>query len=180
MAKLLTALGGKLLGSGLILGVTTYAGWQIAQAYARRPRHLRDLQTALAVLQTEVEYAATPLPQALSVAGRSTGEPVGALFTRAAERIRAGGGLLPGDALRGSLEDLSERTALQRQDLDVLLALAPVLGASGRSDQIRHLALARERLAREEEQAREERERYERLARSAGVLVGAALVFILW
>jgi stage III sporulation protein AB len=63
--------------------------------------------------------------------------------------------------------------------LEVLLGLSEVLGASGRADQVRHLALARERLAGQEARAAAERARYERLARYMGVLSGAALVLIL-
>lgn len=170
---------GKLLGGALILGCTTYAGWQVAGRYARRPAELRDLQTALAVLQTEVEYGATPLPEALAGAARAGGSAVGPLFAATAAKLAAGGGITPGEAMRGALLDSAGRLSLQPSDLQVLLALAEVLGASGRQDQVRHLALARERLAGAEARAQEERTKYERLARYAGVLAGAALVLIL-
>lgn len=179
-AEMAGVLSGKMLGSLLILGSTTYVGWQVALGYARRPRQLRDLQTALAILQTEIEYGATPLPQALGAAARAADGMVGRIFSQTAQRLSEGRGLTPGDALRRSLAETAEETALQREDLEVLLALAPVLGGSGRSDQIRHLTLARERLSREEIRSREERDRYERVARSVGVLAGAALVLILW
>jgi len=170
----------KLAGSALIVGSTSFVGWQVAGGYARRPMHLRDLTSALAVLHTEIEYGATPLPQALAAAGSASAGPVGRLFIDAADRLAAGGGLTPGDALRASVAVRAEETALARPDLEVLLALAPVLGASGRADQVRHLALARERLSGAELEARDERARYERLARYAGVLAGAALVCILF
>lgn len=170
----------KLAGSALILGSTTWVGWQVAGGYARRPSHVRDLQTALAVLQTEIEYGATPLPRALEAAGGACGGPVGQLFAEASARLAAGGGLTPGDAVRAALAAQADETALAREDLEVLLALAPVLGGSGRADQVRHLALARERLTGAEAAARDARSRYERLARYAGVLVGAALVCILF
>ncbi|HYG59822.1 MAG TPA: stage III sporulation protein SpoIIIAB [Symbiobacteriaceae bacterium] len=169
---------GKLLGAGLILGCSSYAGWQVAGAYARRPVQLRDLQTALAVLQTEIEYGATPLPEALASAARAGGPAVGAIFRATAERLAAGGGNTPGDAMREALADQSGSTALRPGDLSIVAALAEVLGATGRADQVRHLSLARERLAGEEARAADERARYERMARYLGVLGGAALVLI--
>lgn len=172
------ALLAKLAGAALVLGSTTFVGWQAAGRYARRPREIRMLHTALAVLQTEVEYGATPLPEALTAAGESAGEPVGAIFRSAVRRLREGGGITPGEALTAAIEEAAPATALAKADLAVLLALAPVLGASGRDDQVRHLALARERMAGQEAQAQEERTKYERLARYAGVLTGAALVLI--
>lgn len=170
---------GKVVGSVLILGATSYTGWQVGGSYARRPVELRDLQTALAILQTEVEYGATPLPQALQSAARAAGPAVAPLFAATAERLAAGGGITPGDAMRAVLAEGLPGSALKPEDLDIMRALAGVLGASGRDDQVRHLALARERLAGQEARAAEMRTRYEKLARYAGVLSGAALVLIL-
>lgn len=173
------ALIAKLLGSVLILGSTTYVGWQVAGGFAQRPRDLRDLQTALSVLQTEVEYGATPLPDALEAAGRAGGDRVGPLFSVSARRIRSGGGMTAGEAMRLAVLEMSDRTALKPEDLEIMLALAVVLGSTGRHDQVRHLQLALRRLSGEEGRAQEERSRYERVARYMGVLSGAALVLIL-
>ncbi|HLN65194.1 MAG TPA: stage III sporulation protein AB, partial [Symbiobacteriaceae bacterium] len=119
------------------------------------------------------------LPEALQAAARAGGSAVGPLFAETARRLVSGEGMTPGDALREVWQRGAGGTALRPDDLAVLMALAGVLGASGRADQVRHLALARERLAGEEARAQEERQRYERLARYLGVLSGAALVLIL-
>jgi stage III sporulation protein AB len=177
MAALLLA---SLAGSALIVGSTTYAGWQIAGRYSRRPRELRDLQTAIAILQTEVEYGATPLPAALAQAARAAGDPIGPLFTATARRLQQGDGITPGEAMRAALAAGADETALKAEDLEVLLALAGVLGSTGRADQVRHLQLARRRLEAEEARAHEERQRFERTARYLGVLSGAALALMLW
>jgi stage III sporulation protein AB len=170
---------GKLIGGALIVSCTSYMGYQIGGKYARRPQELRDLQTALAVLQTEIDYGATPLPEALLAAARAGGDAVGPLFAASAAGLAAGGGATPGEAMRAAMADWAPSTALKEDDLAVIDALAGVLGASGRADQVRHLALARERLAGEEARAAEERAKYEKLSRYMGVLSGAALVLIL-
>lgn len=169
----------RLMGASLIIGATSYVGWQVAAGYARRPRELRELQTALAVLQTEVEYGATPLPEALAATALTAGPVVGPIFSRTAERLKEGGGITAGEAMRAALSEVASSTALVKEDIEVLMALASVLGSSGRADQMRHLALARERLAGEEARAQERRSRYERLARYAGVLSGLAVALIL-
>lgn len=169
----------KLIGSALIIGATTCAGWAAAARYAKRPAQLRDLQTGLAILQTEVEYGATPLPEALERAARAAGPPVGAIFAECASRLRRGGGATAGEALEAALDAAAGATYLGPEELSAMRALGAVLGASGRADQIRHLQLARRRLEAEEARARDERQRYERMARYLGVLSGAALVLIL-
>ncbi|MGE5674245.1 MAG: hypothetical protein ACM3XM_10185 [Mycobacterium leprae] len=165
-------------GAGLIIGASTLLGWQVAAGYARRPGQLRELQTACAILQTEVEYA-TPLPAALSAAAGAVSEPVCGLLRAAARALTRGDGITPGEALMSAIQAEGRETALKQTDLAVLAALAPVLGISGRSDQVRHLQLARERLAGEEARAQEERNRYERVARYLGVLGGALVVMLL-
>ncbi len=171
---------GKLIGGALVMGATSYGGWQVAARYVSRPRQLRDLATGLAVLQTEVEYGATPLPEALRAAAQAAGPEVGPFFASTARRLAEGQGITPGDALRGALAEISPDTSLRPADLAILEALAAVLGASGRQDQVRHLALCQERLAGEEARAQEERVRYEKVARYAGILSGAGLVLILF
>lgn len=174
----MAALLAKVVGSALILGCTSYAGWQVAGRYARRPRELRGLQTALAVLQTEIEYGSTPLPEALHAASLSAEPSIAGIFTETARRMNEGGGITAGEAMRDAIKAESGATALQESDLEVLRSLASILGSSGRLDQVRHLRLALERLSGEEARALEERSRYERVAKYAGVLSGAALVLI--
>lgn len=168
----------KVLGSALILGSTSYVGWQVAARYARRPRELRGLSTALSVLQTEIEYGCTPLPEALRAAAHTAEPAIAPFFTETAMRLEAGGGITAGEAMREAVAAVASNTALRESDQEVLYALAAILGSSGRLDQVRHLRLALERLAGEEARAIEERSRYERVAKYAGVLSGAALVLI--
>lgn len=169
----------KLAGSALVIGATSTVGWQVANLYARRPVHLRDLQVGLAVLQTEIDYGATPLPQALAAAADAAGGPVGEILRAAATELHVGEGTTAAEALRRATAEKGGATALVRPDLEVLGALAAVLGCSDRLDQVRHLRLAQERLCGEEQRAQEARSRYERMARYIGVLTGTALVLIL-
>lgn len=169
----------KLLGALLTLAVPTVIGFQIAGRYRRRPAELRALQTGLAVLVTEVEYGATPLTEALRSAAGAAGPVVGPLFAGTAARMESGGGITPGEALKRTISAGGDATCLIPQDLEVLSALTAVLGASGRSDQVRHLRLAMDRLAGAEAAATDEQSRYERMYRYAGVLSGLALVLVL-
>lgn len=102
------------------------------------------------------------------------------MFAATAGRLAHGGGITPGEAMRAALAEGAARTVLKQEDLEVLLALAGVLGSTGRADQVRHLQLARRRLEGEEARAQEERQRFERTARYLGVLSGAALALLLW
>lgn len=155
-------------------------GWQVANGYGRRTRQLRELNSALSLLQTEIGYGAVPLPEAFRHAAAGAAPEIAALLVESADRLEQGGGCTAGEALRASVLAGGEATALKEEDLQVLLALAPALGASGRSEQVRHIALARERLAAAEGRARDEQQRFERVARYLGLLGGAALALIMF
>lgn len=186
----------QLIGGGLVMGTATFVGWSLASRLSGRPQQLRSLQTAVAILQSEIEWGQTPLPTALRSAAAAAGGRVADLLCVAAslmegapaalavtdpesESVVEGQAHSPKEALRQAIIHHGPRTSLTTEDLAVLAALAPVLGTTGRHDQIRHLALARERLTGAEAQARANLERYERLARWGPVLVGAAIVLIL-
>jgi stage III sporulation protein AB len=168
-----------ILGGALVMGAATYLGWNLAGRLSRRPAELRALQTGLAVLQSEIEWGATPLPAALRSAAAAAEGRIRELLAEGSARLEGEGALLPPEALRSAIASRGPWTSLTATDLAILGALAPILGATGRHDQSRHLALARERLVGAEAGARAELERYERLARWGPVLVGAAIVLIL-
>lgn len=170
---------GKALGALLVIGACTAVGWQMAANLTRRPRELRALQAALAILATEVTYGASPLPEALRRSAAAAGGPVGRLLIRTADLLVGGGGITAGDAMQQAVREVEPTTALRQPELEALAALGAVLGASDRRDQARHLELARTRIASEEGRAAEERTRYERLYRYAGLLAGVALVLVL-
>lgn len=131
------------------------------------------------MLETEICYSATPLNEAFRTVARHGRSRVAEIFSRAADSLEAGDGVTAGEALEEALQAVFPGSALQGPDLEILLSLGAVLGASDRDDQKKHLALARERLKREEATALEARSKYERLYRYAGALTGAALVLLL-
>lgn len=169
----------QIIGGGLVMGTATFVGWSLASRLSGRPQQLRALQTAIAVLQSEIEWGQTPLPAALRSAATAAGGKVADLLGDAAALIEGAAALPAKEALRQAVIHHGPRTSLTAEDLAILGALAPILGTTGRHDQIRHLALATTRFAGAEGLARANLERYERLARWGPILVGAAIVLIL-
>lgn len=167
----------RLCGAALVAGAGALAGWQAAAPLARRPAELRELAAALALLETEVAFGLTPLPEALARAA-GAGRLAGHILGQAAAAVAAGA--LPGEALAQAVAAAFPTSALRDPDRQALLALAAVLGASDRDDQVRHLRLCRERLLAAEAAAEADRRRSERLYRTVGALAGAAAAILLW
>ncbi len=150
----------------------------VAANYDRRPKQLRAFIGALQALETEITYAATPLPEAWERVGRQTPQPVGAIFNNA--RAALTGGLSAAEAWQKGLEDAYQETALTRQDLEVLLELGHCLGVSYRDDQVKHLQLTKENLRQLEMAAQEEAARQVKVWRYFGVLGGLVVALLLY
>jgi stage III sporulation protein AB len=164
-------------GAALVLAAGYGVGQALAAPFARRPGQLRDLQLAVAVLDTEIWHGCTMLPEAMARAGGAVPEPVSTLFAETGRQLTPGIGAA--EAWTRALDSFYPKSACNDDDREILRSLAPVLGRSNREDQRRHLQLLRERLAGQEARAVVLRQRYERLWSYMGVLSAAAMVLIL-
>ncbi|AGL02028.1 stage III sporulation protein SpoIIIAB [Desulfoscipio gibsoniae] len=136
----------KLIGGLLVVAASGLAGWQVSRSYARRPVELRQFISALQLLETEITYAATPLPEALAGVAEQVDVPAASFFRQIAGDLGAHRGCSAREAWHGALECYGHRSALGRGDLSVLRGLGNSIGISDREDQSKHLRLAAEQL----------------------------------
>lgn len=169
----------KAVGALFVVGAAGFLGLSVAQAYQNRPRELREVQTALHLLETEIAYGATPLGEALENIGRRVAPPVGPLMTETARELAAGYGSTLKEAWEFALAGYRAETFLKPEDLTVIHGLGDVLGASDRNDQAKHLALAIERLKAQAAKAEDEAGKNVRLWQCLGFAGGAAVTLVL-
>jgi len=169
-----------LIGAGIACVCTGTGGWGylIARQLRRRPEELASAQAALQALRTEIEYAATPLPEALDRAASVTRGPAATLCRAASRRLNAGSGVSAAEAWGDALRETDARSSWDASDLVALGRLGGALGTSGTSDQVRHIVLCVGRLRAAEVEARVGAERQARMWLYLGVLAGAALVLV--
>ncbi len=136
----------KLIGGLLVLAASGLGGWQVSRSYARRPVELRQFIAALQVLETEITYAATPLPEALGGVAEQVGVPVAFFFRQVAGDLGAHRGCSAREAWHKALDYYGPRSALGASDLGILRGLGNSIGISDREDQSKHLRLAGEQL----------------------------------
>ncbi|MDI6709685.1 MAG: stage III sporulation protein AB [Thermoanaerobacterales bacterium] len=169
----------KAVGALCVIAAAGSYGVVVARDYARRPRELREARAALSMLETEIAYGATPLPEALETVGRRCDGALARFFTGAAEALAVRDGTTAGEAWEHSLARYSAHAPLRPEDLAALGSLGAVLGNSDREDQTRHLRLAGERLKILAARADDEARRNVRLWRYLGFLAGAAVALVI-
>ncbi|MBU4532132.1 MAG: stage III sporulation protein SpoIIIAB [Eubacteriales bacterium] len=169
----------KIIGAMFVIGAAGFLGLTVANAYQNRPRELRDMQTALHLLETEIAYGATPLVEALDNVSTRVPSPVGRFMSEVARELSAGYGATVREAWGFALNGFRPETFLKEEDLSVVKGLGEVLGASDRADQLKHLRLAIERLKAQGHKADDEAKRNVKLWQCLGFTGGLAVTLIL-
>ncbi|AOZ91467.1 stage III sporulation protein SpoIIIAB [Paenibacillus crassostreae] len=170
----------KLIGMLIIVLSGTLAGISKARQFENRPRQIRELILAMQRLETEISYGYTPLPEALDKMGAQMREPLKSFFQNAAQYMNAPHGLTAQESIQQALNNHWKHTSMKSLEMDVLHQLSYTLGTSDRQDQIKHLALAAQQLKHEETAAREELEKYGKLSKNLGFLVGILVVILIF
>ncbi|MCF8563584.1 stage III sporulation protein AB [Alicyclobacillus tolerans] len=169
----------RLVGSALLLVSTTGIGFRVAREFRERPRQIRGLMHGLRVLQTEIEYSATPLPQALNTVAKRTPSPVNGLFAGMAEELQVND-LPVSEVFHLGVKSHRENLALKNPECEVLEEFGKTLGLSDRMHQGQQLQAALAQLEHIEREARDLQLRNERLWQYLGILMGLLLVILLY
>lgn len=170
----------KLLGACLVLIATTWIGFEIARTYRERPQQIRQLRSALSLLETEIHYGVRPLTVACQeIAQRTTG-PISRLFASCSENLRQMDGASTYECFKQAIEQEWKNTAMKSPEKGILLDFSTTLGISDREDQLHHLAMAQANLEIEEKKSRDEQNQYEKMCKTMGVLAGALIVLLIY
>ncbi|BCJ85929.1 stage III sporulation protein SpoIIIAB [Effusibacillus dendaii] len=170
----------KLIGSTLVILAATGFGLWRAGFYHERAKELQQLITALQMLETEIFYGATPLPEAFCRIGERIAGKIGLLLTESGQGLIHGDGRSAGRIFQENLLSFASKLHLKPQDFEILTALGHTLGNSDRTDQIKHIQLACTRLEAEASIAKDERDRFGKMWRYLGALTGLAVVIIMY
>ncbi len=170
----------KIIGALLAVASCGGIGITVAQHYIQRPKQLKALQSALQMLETEIVYGATPLPEAMGNVGRNCDPCLKGLFNAAKQYLDSGEGLTAGEAWLLALEKYRHDLFFNRDDIEILRRIGSFLGGSDRDDQRKHLQLTREQIKFEIIRAEEAAARSGNVWRSLGFLFGLILVLMIY
>lgn len=170
----------KIIGAVVVIIAGGMSGLTVARRYSSRPQELRSIQSALQMLETEIAYAATPLPDALEQIARRCDRSVLLLFERTCEALRSMDGCTAGEAWEKALTEFYRQSSLTGSDLAVLSSFGRSLGISDREDQVKHLHLVMEQMKLQIESAVREAEVNVKIWNYLGFLGGLLVVLIFY
>lgn len=161
---------------GLIMACGGLGLW-LADRARRRPLELRACSVALSLLDTEIYWGATPLPEAFTGIAARTDAPWRGFFQEIQGRIASGEGAW--SAWKATVSNQNKNFCLKPEDWLVILDVGKGLGRSDRPEQHKQLELVQKQLGQLREQAAAWAEKQAKMWSYLGFLVGVAFVIFL-
>ena len=163
----------------VIFSLCTSIGILHGRSFSTRLDNLIYLEQCIKILETEIVYGSTPLPQALTNVYNKGHPRISFIF----EEIRK-------DLLRNKRGDvyssfisienlLFNRLNLKKIDIDTFISLGRVLGSSDREDQEKNFKITLKQVSGLILEAREEKNKNEKLYRTLGFITGIGIIIIL-
>lgn len=170
----------KILGACLVLVATSWMGFEIARSYRERPKQIRQLRSALSLLETEIGYGIRPLTVACQEVSLRTQDSISNLFNACGENLQQMDGASTYECFKKAIDQEWKNTAMKNPEKRILLDFSATLGISDREDQLHHLAMAKTNLEVEEKKSRDEQMQYEKMFKTIGVLTGALIILLIY
>ncbi len=160
----------------LIAGCGSMGLW-LAHRIRLRPVELRGCLMALALLDTEIVWGSTPLPEAFCLVKERTDQPWQGFFAELQERLqRSESANL---AWKATILTQNKRFCLKQEDWQVISDVGKGLGRSDSHEQHKQLELVQRQLALMKEQAGLLSDKQAKMWSYLGFLCGIAGVLIL-
>src|SRR6056297_833165 len=170
----------KFSGAFLILISGSILGWIIAEQYTKRVQQLQELQMAIKVLDTEISYSSTFLPEALIHAGEKSTYPISFIFKETGKNMLNNRELIFSDIWIKILEENFYYNSLNNSDIKLLKNWGKQLGASHLKDQEKINKIILQQLKQNELIAREEAREKVKLFRYSGLLLSLLLIIVFY
>ena len=158
----------------LIFCTTTLIGIIISNKYKSRVKELKEIKTALNVLETKMKYTYEPIAEIFKeiVDGRNSN--ISNIFKNAVSNMYH---YSAGDAWTNALDNTT--TNLNKEDILVLKNLNRLLGKTNLEGQVSEIQLTTRFLDTQIEKAEKEREKNQKLYKNLGIIAGLTIIIIL-
>jgi len=156
----------------------TIIGYIYGKRFSTRLENLIILEQCIKILETEIVYGSTPLPEALSNVYIKGNIKVSFIFEEIKNDLLSNKrGLVYNSFL--SVEDkMYNKLNFKKEDVETFFSLGRVLGTSDRLDQQKNFILIYTQIAALILEAKNEKNKNEKLYKNLGVITGIGIIII--
>lgn len=168
----------KIIGVTIILITSTGIGYKMAEKLEGRLRDLRSFGLGLQILEREIAFLSSSLPDAMIKISYIKGN-ASAIFRECGEILKEKQGYCVQEAWEMAFDRLYRDTFLEDEDRMILIELGKSLGAYDIENQTQNIKNISSQLQIQEQKAEVNIEKNSKLYKSLGALAGLAIVIVL-
>ena len=168
----------RIAGAIIVIGASTIAGIYYGNLETYRMRDLLEFKKALSILRSQIEYARTPLPEAMQAISARVRKPLGKIFEMCAELLVYERNEKVVHIWEASVEQHKEALFLTEEDVSQFKGFGAQLGNLDSYAQIMNISMLIGYIDERVGHLNESRDKNRKLYRSLGVLGGALIVII--
>lgn len=164
----------------VIILSSSILGFSYSRLYGERLNNLINFQYCIQILETEIIYAANPLPDALREVYNKGNKKVSYIFNEIRKYLLINKDSNVYDGFLHVASELKESLCFKEQDIEIILSFGRSLGISNRTDQEKHFKVILVQLKGQQREAEEEKIKNGKMYKSLGVLIGFGIVLALY
>lgn len=166
----------------LFLGIficSTYLGFSLGESFIKRYTHLRAFEKSLVLMQNQILYVYTPLPEVFEFLTEKVEGIWKEFFKNIYELLTNNFTDDVYGAFKDSINKYKDKLYLKNEDLDLIIDFSKSLGESGTYGQEQIFSLTLSNLKNHIEEARELKEKNCKMYRYLGACLGAVVIIFL-
>ncbi|WP_252222676.1 MULTISPECIES: stage III sporulation protein SpoIIIAB [unclassified Clostridium] len=163
----------------MLFVTASYIGFLYGETFRKRYIQLKEILKNLIILQNEILYGSTPLPEALSSIQKKTMKPISTLIGNVNEKLCEGEAESVYSAFSSEYALLEEEFYLSNSDKNFLIDFIKSLGESGLYGQEKIFELVIENVRSNLKEAEEESKKNIKVYRYLGICIGAMITIFL-
>lgn len=169
----------KWIGIFLVIGTTTWVGFDISSKFGNRVHQLRQFIQSLQMLETEMDYSKATLKRIFENISRRTTYPINIFYKNLSKEL---GGVVNDffELWDMQMEELNKVSALNSNDLEIIKQFGKNIGMHHFSQQQKHIQLTIFHLKGQLEEAIDQCTKYEKMTKVLGILTGLLFVILLF
>lgn len=169
----------KIVSIALIFLLCTLIGFLYSEKFKMRYYQLKAIYKTITILQNEVVFSNTPLPEAFQEVSRKCRKPLNVVLLNASKNLYKGIDIDVYSCFKRIYEENIDEFFLLKEDVSILEDFLKILGESGVYGQEKIFNLCLENLRINMNEAFEECKKNTKLYKYLGVCVGAMISIIL-
>ena len=168
----------RIIGAVIVIGASAIAGVYYGNLETYRMRDLLEFKKALTILRSQIEYARTPLPEAMLAIAVRVRESVGKVFEMCAELLEHERNEKVAHIWAAAVDQYKDALFLTQEDTDQLKDFGAQLGNMDSEAQIMNISMLIDYIDERTALLNQSRDKNKKLYRSLGILGGALIVII--